>query len=228
MKTDFFPVLWPLLSFFFFNLLAYGVQHFHSITFWIWNSSTGIPLPLLALFIMMLPKAYLTSHSRMFGSRWVIKQNLVLTNRSVCEHKDPGERCSDHKRDWPRLAYECPEVSGRCMGQRWPAAESGALSAAVCAGDLLKEVSITVITSTTVWLQVNNRQGTQPHPSTESWIKDLLSMAPPYWTRSHLPLSFSHQEASISLLFFSIIGKTDWKPQSQKTNQSDHMDHSLV
>ena len=34
----------------------------------IWNSSTGIPL---TLFIVMLPKAHLTSHSRMSGSRWV-------------------------------------------------------------------------------------------------------------------------------------------------------------
>ena len=38
----------------------------------------------------------------------------------------------------------------------------------------------------------------------------------------------SPQEASISLLSFSNRGQTDWKPQSQKTNQSDHMDHSLV
>ena len=29
--------------------------------------------------------------------------------------------------------------------------------------------------STTVWPQVNNREGTQPRPSTENWIKDLLS-----------------------------------------------------
>ena len=38
----------------------------------IWNSSTDIPSPPLALFVVMLPKAHLTSHSRMFGSRWVI------------------------------------------------------------------------------------------------------------------------------------------------------------
>ena len=41
-------------------------------------------------------------------------------------------------------------------------------------------------------------------------------------------VSLSSQEASISLLPFSIRGKRDWKPQSQKTNQSDHMDHSHV
>ena len=41
-------------------------------SFRIWNSSTGIPSPPLALFIVMLPKAHLTSHSRMSGSRWVI------------------------------------------------------------------------------------------------------------------------------------------------------------
>ena len=38
----------------------------------IWNSSTGIPSPPLALFVVILPKAHLTSHSRMSGSRWVI------------------------------------------------------------------------------------------------------------------------------------------------------------
>ena len=38
----------------------------------IWNSSTGIPSPPLALFIVMLSKAHLTVHSRMSGSRWLI------------------------------------------------------------------------------------------------------------------------------------------------------------
>ena len=38
----------------------------------------------------------------------------------------------------------------------------------------------------------------------------------------------SHKEASTSLLSSSIRGQTEWKPQSQKTNQTDHMDHSLV
>ena len=38
----------------------------------IWKSSTEIPSPPLALFVVMLSKAYLTSHSRMSGSRRVI------------------------------------------------------------------------------------------------------------------------------------------------------------
>ena len=45
---------------------------FTASSFRIWNSSTGIPSPPLALFIVMFPKAHLTSHSRMPGSRWVI------------------------------------------------------------------------------------------------------------------------------------------------------------
>ena len=56
-----FPVLWPLLSFP--NLLAYWVQHFNSI-FRIWNSSARIPSPPLALFVVNLPKAHLTSRCR--------------------------------------------------------------------------------------------------------------------------------------------------------------------
>ena len=45
---------------------------FTASSFRIWNSSTGITSPPLALFVVMLPKAHLTLHSRMSGSRWVI------------------------------------------------------------------------------------------------------------------------------------------------------------
>ena len=45
---------------------------FTASSFRIWNSSTVIPSPPWALFIVMLSKVHLTSHSRMSGSRWVI------------------------------------------------------------------------------------------------------------------------------------------------------------
>ena len=43
---------------------------FTASSFRIWNSSAGIPSPPLALFVVMLPKAHLTSHSRMLGWCW--------------------------------------------------------------------------------------------------------------------------------------------------------------
>ena len=45
---------------------------FTASSFRIWNSSTGIPSPPIALFVVMLSKAYLTLDCRMSGSRWVI------------------------------------------------------------------------------------------------------------------------------------------------------------
>jgi len=50
---------------------------FTASSFRIWNSSTGIPFPTLALFRVMLPKAYLTLYSRMSDSRWVITQSWL-------------------------------------------------------------------------------------------------------------------------------------------------------
>ena len=44
---------------------------FTASSFRIWNSSGGIPSPPLTLFVVMLPKAHLTSHCRISGSRWV-------------------------------------------------------------------------------------------------------------------------------------------------------------
>jgi len=45
------------------------------------------------------------------------------------------------------------------MGWQWPDAGSGALSAAVHALHLLKEVAIIIITSTIVWPQVKQEGG---------------------------------------------------------------------
>ena len=65
-----FLVLQPLLSFHIYWHIECST--FTASSFRIWNSSTGISSPPLALFIVMLPKAHLTSHSRMSGSKWVI------------------------------------------------------------------------------------------------------------------------------------------------------------
>ena len=40
-------------------------------SFRIWNSLAGISSPSLAFFVVMPPKAHLTSHSKISGSRWV-------------------------------------------------------------------------------------------------------------------------------------------------------------
>ena len=62
-----------------------------------------------------------------------------------------------------------------------------AVSIAVYAQDHPKEVPIIFITSTIVWAQVNSKEGIQFHPSTENWIKDLLSMALLIRTRPSFP-----------------------------------------
>ena len=61
------------------------------------------------------------------------------------------------------------------------------------------------------------------------WIKDLLNMVLITRARPSFPHSQSRcQEACTILLSSSIRQQTEWKPQSQKTNQMGHIDHSLV
>ena len=55
-----------------FTASSFFFLFFLASSFRIWNSSIGIPSPPLPLFFVMLPKAHLTSHSKMSGSRWVI------------------------------------------------------------------------------------------------------------------------------------------------------------
>ena len=65
-----YPVLWHCWVF---QICCHiECSTFTAPTFRIWNSSTGIPSHLLALFVVMLSKAHLTSRSRMSGSRWVM------------------------------------------------------------------------------------------------------------------------------------------------------------
>ena len=70
MKTDLFQSCGPWWVF----QICWHIEciTFTASSFRIWNSSTGIPSPPLALFVVMLSKAHLTSHSKMSGSRWVI------------------------------------------------------------------------------------------------------------------------------------------------------------
>ena len=80
-------------------------------------------------------------------------------------HQDLVESSSNPTRDLPwSLACECPGVSGRGVCQQWPAAWSGALSSAVRAQALLKEVAIVFITSTIVWSLVKQQGGNAALP----------------------------------------------------------------
>jgi len=83
-----------------------------------------------------------------------IKKMQEMFNKGLEELK---ERSSDPTKDWPTLACEYPGVSGGGVGCRGPAVGSGALSVAVRAWDLLKEVAIIFITSTIVWSQVKQQ-----------------------------------------------------------------------
>ena len=143
-------------------------------------------------------------------------------------HQDPGERSSDPTRVWPRLVQEC-----RCLQCR-----HGLVVACCRVGG--SECSSTWMTSFKggchclhyLHYSLAQKIAGREHSSTYQqkiglkiyWVWRCPSEQDPV---SH-SVSLSHQEASISLLSFSIRGHTDWKPQSQKTNQSDHMDHSLV
>ena len=70
MKTDLFKSCCHCWGF----QICWHIEHrtFTASSFRICNSSIGIPLPPLALSIVLLPKACLTLHSRISDSKWVI------------------------------------------------------------------------------------------------------------------------------------------------------------
>ena len=87
-KTDLFQFLFPVLSrkpSAEFSIICWHIECSTLIasSFWNWNSTVGILSPPLALFIVMLPKAHLTSHSRMSSSRLVIASSWYLGHEDL-------------------------------------------------------------------------------------------------------------------------------------------------
>ena len=146
-----------------------------------------------------------------------------------CTYQDPGERSRDPTRDWPRLP-----LSVQSLWQRRGTAEAcfrvgGDESSSACVGPF--EGSLLYLHYLHHSLAPGQITVREHRPALQQKIGLKI-----YWAWPHPSeqdpvspsVSLSHQEASISLSSFSIRGQTDWKPQSQKTNQSDHADHSLV
>ena len=96
---------------------------FTASSFRIWNRSTGIPSPPLALFIVMLSKAHLTSHSRMSGSRWVITPSwLQVVQFSSVQSLSGVHLFATHESQhaWPPCTSPTPRVhSDSCPSSQW-------------------------------------------------------------------------------------------------------------
>ena len=82
-----------------------------------------------------------------------------------------AQLCPNLSTSWT-AAYQAPPSMGFSRQEYWSAVPLPSLASIV-------------------WHQVNNREGTQPHPSTGNWIKDLLNIALPIRTRPNLSLSQS-------------------------------------
>ena len=66
-----------------------------------------------------------------------------------------------------------------------------------------------IVIHSIVWPQVNGRKGTQFNPSTENWIKDLLSMALPTRARPWFPHSQSRPSGSFYKPLILILQRAD-------------------
>ena len=85
------------------------------------------------------------------------------------------------------------------VGWRWPAAGLGALSAAVCAWDLLKEVAIIIITPTIVLVSGQTTEREHSPANQQKIGLKITEHNPPIRTRPSFPqVSLSHQEAVYS------------------------------
>ena len=82
-----FSILWPRLSF----QICWHIEcsTLTASSFRVWKSSSGIPSSPLALFVVMLSKVHLTSHSRMSGYRWVITSSWLSGSWSSFLYSSP-------------------------------------------------------------------------------------------------------------------------------------------
>ena len=133
---------------------------------WVWHKPTWRRLPLTP------SQNYQNLHRTGETDSW-------RTQTKPCAHQDPGERSSDHK----RLTQTCLWAS-RSLWQRHGSAVAccrvGSTQCSnVCMGPFKVDYLHYLHHSLASGQITRNRTET----STENWIKDLLSMAPPTRTR---------------------------------------------
>ena len=92
---------------------------FTASSFRIWSSSTEIPSSPLALFVVMLPKAHLTLHSRMSSSRWVITPAWLFGSWRYFLYSSSVYSCyllisSASIRSVPFLSLYCAHLCMKC------------------------------------------------------------------------------------------------------------------
>ena len=89
-------------------------------SFRIWKGSAGIPSPPLALFIVMIPKAYLILHSRMSGCRWVITPSWLSGSwRSfLYSEGEVAQSCLNLCDPWT-VAHRVPLSMGFSRQEHW-------------------------------------------------------------------------------------------------------------
>ena len=163
-----------------------------------------------------------------FGGQWdlitVLSQDGETDSwraqTKPCAHKEPGERSNTPTRD-----CVCPGVSREGMDQQYPALGSGALNTTVLGSAECWHKSFWKRSplSRTTW-----KRHSPIHQQKIGWKIYWAWLHPSEQDPDFPTASPSNQEASTSLFSSSIRGWTEWKPQSQKTNQTYHMDHSLV
>ena len=106
-----------------------------------------------------------------------------------------------------RLSTDLLQGQELWLQQSWEAQHAGM--------SLLEEVTITL---PWVDLRPNYREGTQPHPSAENWIKESLSMASPNRTRP----SFPHSQCLSSGSFLKPLILIHQRADRMKTTISEN------
>ena len=113
---------------------------------------------------------------------------LEGTNKTLYA-QDPGERSSDPTRDWARLAWVFRSLRWRrgsivaCRRVRDAEYNSPGSHRVCWHKSFWRRSLLPPLPLPQFGLRPNYREGTQPHPSRENWIKDLLSLALPIRAR---------------------------------------------
>ena len=136
------------------------------------------------------------SHVWLFATPWTaaLQASLSITNKTLCTsglrkkeqwpHKRLSLWVSSSLRQRRGSTVACCEVSGTEYNS------PGSLGAC-WHNSFWRRTAIAAITPTIVWPQAKLQGGEESYPSTENWIKDLLSMAPPIRARPRFPHSES-------------------------------------
>ena len=139
-----------------------------------------------------------------------------------------GEMSSDPTGDWPRLPVSVQESLVEAWVSSGLRQGRGHWVRHCVHGTFRRSLPLSSLPPPEFGLRSNHKEGTEPHPSTENWIKRFTEYGSAHQNKTQFPPQSVSPIRKLPQASYPYPSKGWQNEKHNHRKQTDHMDHSLV